>query len=171
MPNCPAALELKMALFGEVAVSERVMDWMFHWPAPNWVLKEVTGAGEVELQDALELAFGQARSGHGERAGAAVVIAAEVAGRAGGDEGVGGGIEGEGGGVSREPEEQAERGGRKRLLARSIRGCLHSIYKVKYNGMRRKTQPNKVDVCGTVTRAWCGGRRTARLPRPAATCR
>ena len=40
MPNWPAALELKMALFGAVAVSERVMDWMDHWPAPNWLLKE-----------------------------------------------------------------------------------------------------------------------------------
>jgi len=37
MENWPAAEELKMALFGVVAVSWRVTDWMDHWPTPNWL--------------------------------------------------------------------------------------------------------------------------------------
>ena len=39
MANWPAAEELKMALFGAVAVSCREMDWMDHWPTPNWLSK------------------------------------------------------------------------------------------------------------------------------------
>ena len=77
-----------------------------------------TGGREVESQDALELAVGEARSSDGEGPGSAVIIAGEVGGRAGGDEGVGRGVEGEGGGVSRQREEQGNRGGHRELAGR-----------------------------------------------------
>src|SRR5262245_9369454 len=41
MPNWPAALALKMALLGGVAVSWSVTDWMVQRPAPNWLSKEL----------------------------------------------------------------------------------------------------------------------------------
>ena len=61
----------------------------------------------------MKLPFRQARGGHGESAGGAIVVGAEVARRAGGDKRIGSGIQDKSGGVNRQREEQGKPDDRK----------------------------------------------------------